>query len=299
MNTMKTFEITYSVGSPEAVLHANGFAVDIVNCPPSDMPHSFLRDHHCLTRWISPHPVVGSGSFSTSHNSKLSDIGNLTFIPSDCSSVGLFPTTVGPRRAIVLRFARDMFDDLAEDASSRPDPLAMASLNFRNPHIDGALRLLANEARVPGFASASLVESVGASVLIQLVRHFQPHRKENRSHGGLPSWQMRLITERISDPETDLPSIAELAALVGISDSHLRRSFKERTGEGIVEYIQRSRFNRACTLLTNTNLMIKDIAAQLGFSSQYGFTLAFRRIAGETPRTYRTRTGKGKSQYFQ
>jgi len=42
-------------------------------------------------------------------------------------------------------------------------------------------------------------------------------------------------------------------------------------------------------LLMTTDLPIKQIAGQLGFANPSGFTIAFRRVAGETPGSFRRR----------
>ena len=100
---------------------------------------------------------------------------------------------------------------------------------------------------------------------------------------------MRRITECIAaGSATDsLPTLAQLAALVGISTGYLRHAFKQSTGCTIGTYIHGAQIERARVLLSSTSLPLKEIAMRLGFSTQYGFTLAFRRGTGETPSAFR------------
>ena len=89
-------------------------------------------------------------------------------------------------------------------------------------------------------------------------------------------------------------TVAELAALAGISPAHLRRAFKQSTGSTIGEHIRQVQFERARTLLADTDLRLNEIATRLGFSAPYGFTVAFQRSAGETPSAFRQRMRAGR-----
>jgi AraC family transcriptional regulator len=53
-------------------------------------------------------------------------------------------------------------------------------------------------------------------------------------------------------------------------------------------YIAERRIERAKKMLEETELPISEIALRSGFSSQSHFTTAFRRLAGATPKAFRT-----------
>lgn len=237
---------------------------------------------------------MGQVCFSSSSASpRYRDFGNLAFIPAAVPTLSRYRSGAGPRRAIVVRYASEITDRLGEYDSHRYDPEAMASHNLRDPDIQYGMRQLAREAMAPGFASAILVESISTGLLVRLARHFgQGHRAGTAGRGGLAPWQMRRITERIADQDTAeaLPTLLELAELAGISTGHLQRAFKQSAGCTLGEHIRDVRLERARALLSGTSLMIKEIALRLGFSSQYGFTVAFQRGSGETPSAYRQRT---------
>ena len=61
------------------------------------------------------------------------------------------------------------------------------------------------------------------------------------------------------------------------------RLFREATGETVKSYVERVRLTKAKALLSGTELPLKEISARLGFASPSGFSVAFRRLAGETP----------------
>ena len=72
-----------------------------------------------------------------------------------------------------------------------------------------------------------------------------------------------------------------------IDRTYLYRLFKEETGFSVIEYINNCRIGRACTMLNNTNVQIKDVALSVGFSDQLYFSKVFRKLKGITPTEYR------------
>lgn len=72
-----------------------------------------------------------------------------------------------------------------------------------------------------------------------------------------------------------------------ISASHLRRLFKDKTGNTVTEYINRCRVDSAIKLLVNTDSSVLDIALSVGFDSESYFCRVFKNEVGETPGKYR------------
>jgi AraC-like DNA-binding protein len=81
----------------------------------------------------------------------------------------------------------------------------------------------------------------------------------------------------------------ELAAVSKISYSGLRALFKG-SGQGTVhEHIQRARVDQARLLLADERLLVKDVAMQLSFSSEFRFSRFFRDRTGMSPTEFRRR----------
>ena len=83
--------------------------------------------------------------------------------------------------------------------------------------------------------------------------------------------------------------VATLAALVHLSRSHYTTLFRRVTGYAPLSYLNHLRMQRAVQLLNNTNLSIKQISEQLGFSDQFYFSRAFRRLHNHSPSEHRRR----------
>ena len=95
---------------------------------------------------------------------------------------------------------------------------------------------------------------------------------------------VELINRRVGEE----PSVTELARMVGLSEYHFIRVFRQLMGVTPGQYIIISRMNHAKYLLKTTALSVGEIAAMAGYSSESMFTAAFRRTQGMTPTQYRT-----------
>lgn len=84
-------------------------------------------------------------------------------------------------------------------------------------------------------------------------------------------------------------NLATLAALVNLSRSHFTSSFRRVTGYAPLSYLNHLRMQRAVQLLNTTNLSIKQISDQLGFSDQFYFSRAFSKMHNHSPSEQRRR----------
>jgi AraC-like DNA-binding protein/ligand-binding sensor protein len=91
----------------------------------------------------------------------------------------------------------------------------------------------------------------------------------------------------IRDHFGDELSLAAVAKIVNMSASYFSEKFKEATGINFVEYVARTRVEKARNLLQNPNLRISEIAFDVGFQSLSQFNRAFKKVAGQSPRDYR------------
>jgi transcriptional regulator GlxA family with amidase domain len=81
--------------------------------------------------------------------------------------------------------------------------------------------------------------------------------------------------------------LTKLAARYGSSPGHFIRVFRRQTGETPAKYYSRQQIRRACMLLTDSKLRIKEIAAKVGFDDPYHFSRVFRQVVGSSPRGWR------------
>ena len=90
-----------------------------------------------------------------------------------------------------------------------------------------------------------------------------------------------------------IPKLSDVAKALGMSARTLQRKLSE---EGVVfqELVDQARRELSERLLRTTQYPLVEIAFLTGFAEQSGFTRAFRRWAGETPRSFRLSATSGK-----
>ena len=82
------------------------------------------------------------------------------------------------------------------------------------------------------------------------------------------------------------PTTADLAALCGISRSHLSRSFMEATGKPLADHAAAVRLERAQDMIRAGTMAMNEISGALGYATASAFSVAFRRMTGRTPRHF-------------
>ena len=97
-------------------------------------------------------------------------------------------------------------------------------------------------------------------------------------------WKARNLIHEHSDEEL---SLTQVAKAVNISPNHLSEKFKQVTGINFVEYIARTRFEKARGLLHDPNLRVSEIAFATGFQSLSQFNRVFKKLSGKSPTEYR------------
>lgn len=88
---------------------------------------------------------------------------------------------------------------------------------------------------------------------------------------------------------TDKISIPYLAGLESLSNSRYVTVFKNQMGKTPNEYIIELRLQFAKKLLDNTNLSIRQISENVGYSDQYFFSRLFKKHMGVSPQNYRNK----------
>jgi AraC family transcriptional regulator len=83
------------------------------------------------------------------------------------------------------------------------------------------------------------------------------------------------------------PSLADLAAAVGVHPVTLARAFRRTFGCTVGEYLRRLRIERAAEQLATGTQPLAEIALAAGFADQSHFSNVFRRRVGVSPSAYR------------
>ncbi|MEI2396112.1 MULTISPECIES: helix-turn-helix domain-containing protein [Paenibacillus] len=74
----------------------------------------------------------------------------------------------------------------------------------------------------------------------------------------------------------------------GISYSYMRKIVYDLTGKSMIDYLNQLRIEKAKELLLDTDLTIKQIAAEVGYFNVQSFNRFFRKYEGMPPSSYKT-----------
>ncbi|MEN1785158.1 MAG: AraC family transcriptional regulator [Bacteroidota bacterium] len=89
-------------------------------------------------------------------------------------------------------------------------------------------------------------------------------------------------------------ALKEISDFLDISLSHFCLLFKQEMSHAPMEYLAMVRVQKACALLSTTDIKIKEIAMEVGFEDPFYFSRMFSKEMGLSPRSYRNLRQKEK-----
>ena len=161
------------------------------------------------------------------------------------------------------------------------------TFRVRDPQIEAIAMMLLAEHQGP-FSSQLYVDSLANVLVVNLLRNYGVKQSNLPIYeGGLPQGQLGLVLDYLEAHLDQELKLVELAKLVGMSQFHFCRLFKQSMGLSPYQYLLQQRVERAKHLLKGSELLIADIAMDCGFSSHSHLSRQFRRLVGVTPKAYR------------
>lgn len=158
-------------------------------------------------------------------------------------------------------------------------------MDVADPAVSRAMIGIAHECMVPGFAGSGRAEALAVQAVAGLARRFGIAVRTEV--GAAPRRHLALVRDYAETVTGKRPVIADMARECGVSRAHLMRLFKRATGQPLHDYIEGVRLRRAMTELADGDRHLKEIAFRLGFAGASGFSIAFRRATGMSPRSFR------------
>lgn len=246
------------------------------------------REEHVIDMCLTPRPRGASANFCRVWPSnRYERIGNVLVVPGQ--TAGRAKAGAGVQRSLICRLSPSALDEWFDGEHRWTDRLLAASVDVSRSEVRTVLDRIAGELARPGMASETMMELLTAQLAIELGRYYAA--VPQTSMGGLSPWRLRLIDERLAEGGAP-PTLAELAALVGLSTRQLTRGFRASRDMSIGTHIERRRIDNARTLLQG-DLGLKEIAHRMGFASPSAFSYAFRNATGQSPRQFRQRERTG------
>jgi AraC-like DNA-binding protein len=109
-------------------------------------------------------------------------------------------------------------------------------------------------------------------------------RNQSKGAESVRIWKARNFIQAHSNEELSLGKVARAA---NTSANYFSEKFKETTGTTFVQYVARTRFEKAAALLREGDLRVSEIAFATGFQSLSQFNRVFKKLSGKSPTEYR------------
>ncbi len=82
-------------------------------------------------------------------------------------------------------------------------------------------------------------------------------------------------------------SLTRIGAEFNISDSYVSVIFKDYFGVNFSAYVEEIRIRRACMLLEESDMTVREVAEQTGYANEQSFRRAFKKVKGVSPKEIR------------
>ncbi|MDQ1911567.1 helix-turn-helix transcriptional regulator [Paenibacillus sp. GD4] len=136
--------------------------------------------------------------------------------------------------------------------------------------------------RLFGRESVPEMKSVMIDILGQVCSYIDANKKSHNT--DLRDLVQEYIAERYQDVNISISSVAEH---FGLHSSYLSKFYKEQTGESMLDAINRTRLQKAKTLLSESD-SIGDAAVKVGFYNSNAFIRVFKKYEGITPGQFKS-----------
>lgn len=244
-------------------------------------------DFFLLDMCITPRPEGARGCYSKHWSQfRYEPLGKIFVVPPRKKLHVLSDGNIA-HTSLVCRLHPEAIDAGLAQALEWSDETLEGSLDIQHRYIQSLLIRLAGETSHPVFASDVFAEHLMAQLAIELARYLSRVKDTKLHTGGLASWRLRIIDERLAELRPP-PTLMELANECRLSVRQMTRAFNNSKGCSLGDYITRSRVDHAKRMLI-AGEEIKNIASKLGFASASSFTSTFRRATGSTPRAFKQR----------
>lgn len=271
----KTYKYSYKMGE-NLLTSLAVYNVGHQKCGPGYQWGPGIRNHYCIH-----HIISGRGFYSVNGTVHRLSAGD-TFILYPDTEVKYYADLEEPWEYAWVGF-------MGTDAASI---LRSTDFTKKHPFIENGniprrvLRKQLNKIyEVKGNSQESAVAMTGS--LYTLLSTCMHYAKKEETTKDIQMSYVEKAKSYISTSYSYPITVEDVAAYVGISRSHLFRSFQTYQQQSPKEYLSCFRIKQACLLLKETSLSIAAIAYSVGFENNLYFSKAFKKQMQMSPSQYR------------
>lgn len=254
---------------------------------PSGEGTTHYRDEHTICLSLASRPVrflqIKGGKTHTSLYGK----GDISITPAE---MPFFARWHGDDHYLQIRIASQFIQQVAKESLAiNPDRLELVpEFRTRDFQIEAIGMMLLSEIQTGNSGGRLYIESLANVLAVHLIRQYTGTKPQQPIYaGGLPQRQLAQVLDYINDHLEQDIKLANLAALLSMSQFHFSHLFKQAIGTTPYQYLLQQRIERAKQLLKQSDRSIMEIALVCGFNSHSHLSKQFRQLTGLTPKAYR------------
>jgi AraC-like DNA-binding protein len=210
-------------------------------------------------------------------------VGSVSAVPAGLNVQAHGQNTQLLRLLIVEFAARDMAVPGGADTVDVAQAFAVPRLMADNPRILALSKLLTDD-------MTALDKAYGAGLcfaMLTAIRSAQVAVGEVKAkRGGLAPWQLRRVTEYLTQHLTAEVDLDTMATMVGLSRWYFCRAFKASTGLPPRRWQINARIAKGKELMLSGQMSLAEVALMSGFADQAHFSHAFAKMEKQSPRAW-------------
>ncbi|MUL39410.1 helix-turn-helix domain-containing protein [Gloeocapsopsis dulcis] len=254
---------------------------------PAGEGKTYYSEEHSICFSLAPRPVHLLQTQGDKTRTGLYAKGDFCLTPA---KMPFFARWDSEDRFLQIRITSQFIQSVAgETIDTNPDHLELLpEFRTRDPQIEAISMLLLVELKQENLGGKLYIDSLANVLAVHLLRQYAATKPHLRVYaGGLPQRQLLQVLDYINDHLNQDIKLADLAALLDMSQFHFSHLFKQSLGTSPYQYLLQQRIERAKQLLKHSDRAIIDIAFLCGFNSHSHLSKQFRQLTGMTPKDYR------------
>ncbi len=260
------------------------------NCLNAIGEFDFAMPRHAISVVFAPHDrVTWSVDGGTAKTTALPAAS--VFIYSSGNSV--WHKRERSSEYINIMLDQKLLGRIATESGLSPNVELEHRVIFPDPTIVHVAQLFKSEVVSGGLARKLYTESLTNLLAVHLLRNYSGAAvkpKLENEDGPLDALKLNQVKDFIEERLAEDLTIADMAAIVHMSQFHFARAFKAATGTPPHRYLTQRRLERAKVLLEVTRLSVAEVAYRVGFDNKSHFIAQFRKATGTTPKAFRDRS---------
>ena len=200
----------------------------------------------------------------------------------------------GNDTALVLGLPQRLVRVVANDCGLDAERLQIRNrFQVRDAELESLAYLMKREMEQGCRSGRLYLDGLALAMASRLVmRHSSAAGAAERAE-GLSGHRLKKVLSFIEDRLAEDLSVEQIAAVAGMSASHVKVQFRKAVGIPVHQYVIQRRVERARTLMKEDGLSMAAIAQAAGFAHQSHMAMHMRRALGETPLAVKRRVAGG------